>query len=360
MTSLRCQIQKLQYELQKKMNLADDHIQGNTNYLNELQAMIVETSEKIKKVDYQIEQRKQIAIGKDKRQKANHNMQIAILKAKYEASIRELEQTNQNEIDALNQDFQSTLQQIQKIAPKKVQDKIQPLEIEIRKVQDLISKKNDETHRVEQLIEPESENDLEERHEMEFERIRKIEQRLQDKDQERLNSLLQCRQQLYECVHTLEEMEQTHNVTMDNFKDQLAEMDEKYVQDIKTETDNHKKEAAQIKQKIREVQQLLKSLTKSYHRTERNHKDQFSYLSTQTQGLEQQLMTIRKQEAMQRAGDDEIGQASSKFHSLRKELIERERILGQMRSDNELMKREIARINHEMKISKRREVLQID
>ena len=353
-------LEQFQNKVQQKINIADDQIQRDIDYLNQLQAEIVEAQDSLQKLDNQVVQRQQVAIGKNQRKKVNQGMIIARLKSNHALTIKELEASHLEEMESLNQDFQNTLSEIQKSTPKRIQEKIAPIELEIKKVQDLISRKAEENQRVQQTLEPESEIEIEQTHEMEFNRIKKLEQRLQEKNQERLNSLLQARQQLFECVHTLEEMEQTHNVSMDNYKDQLAEMDEKYESQVKREADDHKKQTVSIKQKIKEAEQMIKSLSKSLHRTEKRQKDQLSNLSVQTETLQQQLITIKKQEAIQREGENEIMEVSNQLASLRKQLSDRETILNQMRGDNELMKREIAKLYHEAKIAKRRELLKIE
>lgn len=353
-------LEQFQNKVQQRINIADEQIQLDINYLNSLQEEIVEAQDTLQKLENQVVQRQQVAIGKNQRKKVNRSMTIARIKSNHALTIKELEATHAEEMESLNQDFQSTLTEIQKSTPKRIQEKTAPIELEIKKVQDLIAKKLEENQRVQQTLEPESEIEIEQTHEMEFNRIKKLEQRLQEKNQERLNSLLQARQQLFECVHTLEEMEQTHNVSMDNYKDQLSEMDEKYELQVKREADEHKKQTVSIKQKIKETDQIIKSLSKSLHRTEKRQKDQLSNLSTQTETLQQQLVTIKKQEAIKREGENEISEVSNQLSSLRKQLSDRETILNQMRSDNELMKREIAKLYHEAKIAKRRELLKIE
>ncbi|OHT10947.1 hypothetical protein TRFO_19650 [Tritrichomonas foetus] len=352
-------IEQFQNKVQQKINLADDQIQRDNEYLNSLQVEIVEATDKLRNLDNQVEQRQQVVIGKHQRKKVSQGMQIAKLKSSHALTIKELEATLAEEIETLHQDFQNTLVEIQKSIPKRISEKIAPVEIEIKKVQDLISKKLESNSKIEQAVDADSEADIEQTHDMEFNRIKKLETRLQEKNQERLNSLLQARQQLFECVHTLEEMEQTHNVTMDNFKDQLIQMDEKYESQVKRETENHKKQTVQVKQKIKEMEQIIKALTKSLHRTEKRQKEALSSLSIQTESLQQELLTIKKQEAIQREGENDIKEVFTKLTSLKKQLSDRENILLKMRADNEMMKREIARVTHEAKIAKRREALKI-
>ena len=359
MQSLDRRIEQFQNRVQQKINLADDQIQRNNDYLNSLHVEIVEAQDKIRKLENQVQQKQQVVIGKNQRKKVHQGMQIARLKSNHALTIKELEAALANETEQLHQDFQNTLLEIQKSTPKRIADKIAPIEVEIKKVNDLIAKKQEANSRVEQAIDAESEADIEQTHEMEFNRIKKLETRLQEKNQERLNSLLQAKQQLFECVNTLEEMEQQHNVTMDNLKDQLVAMDEKYEAQVKRDTDNHKKQTTQVRQKIREAEQMVRSLSKSLHRTEKRQKEAISNLNSQTETLQHELITIKKQEAILREGQNEIQEVTTQLSSLRRQLSERETILAKMRADNEMMKREIARVTHEAKIAKRREALRI-
>ena len=70
-------------------------------------------------------------------------------------------------------------------------------------------------------------------HESEVESIRKLEKQIQKQNQERLNSILQGKTKLQECVETIDEMEKNHNTEMENYKAKLDALDQMYQDKIR-------------------------------------------------------------------------------------------------------------------------------
>lgn len=352
-------IEQFQVKVQQKINLADDEIARQSDYLNNLQAEISEYEDKMNRFTMKSDQLSEEKNGRKRRQKAQYEAKVAKLKAEHHASMQEIQSIQSKEVNTMNEDFENTLAEIEKSSSARVNARVQPVESDIEKVTSIIAKLKENMHNTERLMDPHAEEDIKETQKLEITRIQKLEKLLNKRSSERLTSLVKAKEQLADCVSTLEELEQQHTITMDNLRSKLQNMDAKYDEKLAKDTAQHQRNMDAIRRKIRETQKKTAALQKAMKKAEQRHKEQIMSASKESEQLKLDFKMITSRKETQRKEDNEAQVILSQLDKLRKEKDTYEATLSNARGENEALKREIGRLSYEIRLAKRREALKL-
>ena len=358
--SLDRRLEQFQFKAQQQINIAEDKLQRVRDYYQSLQSEITEAEDNLNRLTLQVNQIEHSKKGKIKCQVAVKETKVAALKNAHQKKMHEISEEYEKQQNAMREDFEKTYDKIDKEAQDRAVEKAKPVDSEIKKVIALINKLKEEMEQKkgdsdESLIEQESDRT----HEMEVQRIEHLEQKLEEQNKYRIDSLIEAKNQLSECVNVLEEMERNHYSQMERLKNVLDSMDSKYADQIKRDSATQKKETTAIKQSITEKEQQVKSLQRILHRTEKRQRDALQKASAESEYLRVELVAVKKRASQKRENENEFQVQQKKLSEINTQLTQRERILLKMRTDNETLKREIARINQEKQIAKRRAALHI-
>jgi hypothetical protein len=183
---------------------------------------------------------------------------------------------------------------------------------------------------------------------IECERINSLEQQVQDRNADRLNSLVQARTQLTQCVRTLEEMEQKHEVDMTNLKQKFDLEDRKYGAKLKFISENHNGQKDSLLGKIEEAETRTSQSRKSLKRIERHFKREIGAVRVENEQLQKEFANVMRAEMNRMQEEGEILSAEKQKSELGMELERRESLLLKIQVQTQMTRRELARIKHEI------------
>lgn len=358
-TPLDRRLNHVQFTIQEEINIRDDRIRRFAEYYQVLQSQISDEEDIRNRLNYKSEQVQHLKKGKIILKNTSKQTMMSKLVADYEATKKELENSHHLLISQLKEDFENTYEQIDKEFEKKENEKVKPIEDEIKRTVDLINKMKLQATQVDNSGESGDEQEVERTHEFEKMKIQTMEAKLKEQSQIRLSTLLDYKKQMQECVHTLEEMENKHISKMDQLKDRLDSIDATYKEQIKRNQEKQKRETTEMKRSIKDAQDKVKSVSKSLNHTQKRQKDDILKVTQESEYLRVELMTIKKKESQKRETNNDIQNYQTKLSELNLKLKERESILLKVRADNETLKKEIARVSQEKQIAKRRAALNI-
>jgi len=186
-----------------------------------------------------------------------------------------------------------------------------------------------------------------------------LESALRDKNQDRLASLTILRQQLSDCVSTLEDLEQSHSVKIDKLRSQLQMIDDKYDQKVSTETDKHERQIKVVKKKIGDVAKQVERIEGEVAKFRNEHSAQMLEMTRARDQVRMELQMVAAKDPPSRAEITTSLQTQTQFEDLKSELVKKERALDAEREQNAALKREIARLRTNARIAQRRAALNL-
>ncbi|OHT04935.1 hypothetical protein TRFO_27434 [Tritrichomonas foetus] len=360
--SLDRRLEQFQFKVQQQINITDDQLNRISAYYQTLQKDLTDYQDKLNRLNIRATQIEHTKKGRVNCKSAEKKTKASRLINDHEKRLKELSEYYQKQKEVMREDFENTYEEIDKMAQQRANDKVKPLEVEIKKTINLINKLNDVATQNKNMNNSEDEaieQDVGNAHELEMQRIANLEAKLEDHNKYRLEMLVEEKNRLTECVNLLEDMERNHITEMEHLKIDLDNIDVKYREQVKARKSKQHKETSKIKRAIQDAEQQVKSLQKSLHRTEKRQREEMQKASETSEYLRTELIAVKKRVSQQRENDNEISEHRNQLSELNKMLNDREQILLKMRTDNETLKRDIARVTQDKIIAKRRAALNI-
>lgn len=352
-------LEQFQSKLQQHLNINDDEIARLADYLNSVNSEIVDYKDKLNRFRLQSDQALQDSLGRRKRQKAQLESKIAKMNSDHHQFIQELNNRNQKELEEIQKDYETSMNHVDEWAQNKTDIKLQPVENEINKIKRQIEL-------VKSQHEEEPEDDalyyLETGQQLELEKIHNLESELRDKNKDRLAQLLNAKNQLSQCVSTLEELERAHTTNMDKLRTSLEIIDNKYENKLKSIESNHEKKTKQLKEKLGELEAQNTKFQSSIKKTQAEYTQQMFDASKTNDQMKLALHATTASKSSFSQSQNQVTETqniSVQLDNLRSHLSSRENVLIDERNCNEALKREIGRLRDESRIASRRSKLNI-
>lgn len=359
--SLDRRLETFQAKLQQHIDIHDDEIARMTDYLAEIQAETAEVKDALTRLTIQAEQAKQDRIGKKQYQRSQNRAKASRMKRDLDSIMQDLEETHRDKVQAITDDFEKMLGQVEEWAENLGKEKIKPLNAEIAKLERQIENARAEHEKLTKSAgKATTELDfLVGAHELDAERIATLQAALREKNQDRLQSLLNMKQQLTECVSTLEELEHAHAVKMDKLKSKLELMDNDYERKVKDTTESHEREMGVERRRIQEAVERAKEIEKQIEKTERQHAAQMQEATQSGARMRMDIKALGKKPAASRKEISDSLKKDAELYQLKLELERREAVLAQERENNDRLKREVSRVRDELRLAERRAALNL-
>jgi len=353
-TLLERRMEQFQCRVQQNVNLADDEIARLSSYLATVKGDVADGRDQLSRLAIKTTQLLQEASGRGKRHHANFDTTASHLRAEHHAQMHDLQARQAQEVASLHQAFEDAVAEIDQRSAHTIQSKTAPVDEQIGKVQAEIKRLAATEASASQQPEDDAVEDVRELHDLEMKRQQRLESAVEARNQERLDALIQAKTRLSDCVSALEEMERNHTSGMESYRTRLETMDGRYQDRVKRETERHTRVADSLRRKQAELEKRANAVQRTIRRIERAHKKQVDDAMRKGEMLK---MSIEATEARVQQTTHETGKVQAwneKLQGLRKRLEASENGLMRTRTDNEAMKREVARLRHEAAIVKRR------
>lgn len=355
--ALERRLEKQQYEIQQEINLADEKIDRLADYYQKLQADITKTDDMLNRIILKSEQNQYFKKGKAINKVTVQNIKTATMAKDHEQLLKELHEQNEKEMQKLREDFENTYEDITRNGEKKETDITQNFETEIQNTLNLINKLKKTTPTPQMEIDERSPEEIEQIAEMEKKRIASLEARLNEQNQERVSSLMNLKKQLQECLANLEEMEQNHATKMQKLQMELDNIDSQYNEKVRLYNENQKKETHEIQRDLKRATNEVKAKQKSMRHAGTRQKEEIQKVRLESESLATELISVKKREMQRVNEENDAINYGKKLAELNATLTNQENVLMKVRSDNETLKKSIARIAHEKEIAKRKAAL---
>lgn len=354
-TTTNRRIERFQNKLQQRINLADDEIARLNDYYGSVLAEITKANDQLDRFLRLSEQKSQNMTGNSKKEIAEHNAAIASMNAQHAKDLIELQEKHSREILSLQRDFEDTLKEVDRWAQSCIEQKTFAIDQQLGKTTIAI----DQTKQSLAMSSNEVQNDsvvgTQQQLEYETDRIRRLEEKLKTRNQERLDTLLALKSRLAECTQVLEEVDQNHTNAMNNYVYKLESTDKRYEERVQKEAEKHEKELFAYQRQLENLKRKINSYQNQIERTSIRSREKIASVEQNSV----QIMTsvhISSANAITTISTEttDINNANKNLEQAELALAQKENELLQARTENESLKREIARLRHEALIKERR------
>lgn len=348
-------MEQFRTKVQQHINLADDEISRLTSYLSTIKGDILEANDKLNRLQLRLIQTSQEQSGTSKRQQAALNTKISRIKAAYNKRLQEMNAEHAEETSKLQKNFQKAIDEIHGTLKAKVEQETAPTNELIKQTKAKLQAMQNTFGVSDKIRDDDALEDIKSIQEVEISQQKQLEKAIQKRTQERLDSLLQAKSRLADCVATIDEMERNHETQMNSYKLKLEALDAQYQNKVKRENERQTKSIEALKRKLSESEKRNFSLQRTIHKIEHHHKMQLDATVREGDNLQYSIKTQEVQTQIQLKENDKLKNLMGKLQLLKNKLETRENELINERTDNESLKREINRLKHESQIAKRRQ-----
>jgi chromosome segregation ATPase len=347
------QMEQFQHRVQQKINLADDEIQRLSTHLSLIKTDILDTSDQLNRTRLKATQLSDQASGRGKCLRAHMEAIVAKMRADHHIQMQELHEKQNQEIHALHNSFGETVAGLENLSVQAITKKAGPIDDVLTQTQTEYSKLQATTGAAGPTIDADSLRDIESLQELDFSRQDRLETLIQSRNEDRLQSLLQAKTRLSDCVNTLEEMELNHTHRMATFKTDLEVMDNAHAQKVKREKERQHRVAEALARRQAAFEKRGKSIERTIRKIERHHKIQVDGAVREAATIQGDVVAAEAKNQVMADQSAKVQNWTAKREEFKKQLESKENELAQARNDNETMKREIARLQHEVRVSQR-------
>lgn len=348
-------IERFQNKLQQRINLADDEIARLNDYYASVLAEIANTTDQLDRFQRQSEQKSQNMTGSSKKEIAEHNAAIASMNAQHAKDLIEIQEKHSQEIMSLQRDFEDTLKEVDKWAQSCIEQKTFSIDQDIGKTTIKIDQTKQSLAMSTSEVQNDEVNGTQQQLDYETDRIRRLEEKLKTRNQERLETLLALKSRLSECTQVLEEVDQSHSNAMNNYIYKLESTDKRYEERIQKEAEKHEKELFGYQRQLENLKRKISSYQNQIERTSIRGREKIASVEQNSVQIltSVHITSVNAQTTISNELTN-IDKANEDLSKKERELADLENELLQKRTKNESLKREIARLRHEALIKERR------
>lgn len=343
------QVKKIQFRIQQQISLADDDIQRLSEQLNEYKAEIVRREKELSKIERSIDEINEIKSGEVKRKRANHGIQISEMNYNHHNFLQSLRQKQADEIDQLQEVFNTKLQQFNNQSNFQMQKNLEEIDKQIENLRTQISinattlsKKNKRFNPVDREAEDHAlclNNNL----------IIELRSAVQRKNEERAENLRSSKEKLMEIVSQLEDMEKEHARAVTDRRKALEHMDKVYNKEMIKLDQQHQHKLLMLNGHLSEAVKRAQILRRAAHKLEQSNEHQLheTMREIDSMNLVRPSTDVQNLE-MERT---RFEQMSSKRNDMQSILADREAQLERARAENNALKKELASVKHQLRFS---------
>ncbi|OHS93610.1 hypothetical protein TRFO_40099 [Tritrichomonas foetus] len=356
-------IQYCQFRIQQSLSLYDAEITRLDQRLNLYKSQIIENRDKIIELENRITEQSISIDGYHRIRNADTNTNISKIKARHYYEIQEMRQQFASDIQNLQQNFEITLNNINTSKTTQNAEYLIQIQKETENLKDQIKSYKDAMQKFnisQSIHDDEDESVLQEWENSSA--LNELRRAIENRSKERYESLFHSKNKLNECVDKLDEITRQHAVQVKGYLEQLNTIEEQYQTSIRKLNEKHEIKIISLKKQLKETDKRANILFKAAHRLGEENKRQLYDTKHDLENMKNNTSAINGEssfldDGISSTAKSKLGELKSDIARLLKKLRVKEEELLRKRSENETIKREIGRINHEIKFLNRPKLL---
>ncbi|KAK8888712.1 hypothetical protein M9Y10_033446 [Tritrichomonas musculus] len=351
------QIQSFQFKIQQKLTLWDEEIERLSNRLNMTKSQIHYEKQRIEQLDREISNAIEYKDGEARQKTASFNAIIARAKANYHAQLQSMQTQHMEEITQLQNDFEMQLKRFPKMNDTNASSSIKSVEDEIEKYKQKIDSYKTQTIKIQQenaKYEAELSNGPDgtidgESLAIDFAPIEKLQNTIQQRQEERFANLKQSKEKLAQCIDILETMTKDHTRNVNEKQQKIHEIEEDYNRKLGNIEEKHQTCMKGLKIQLLEAEKRTRALLRAAKHLGSTNQKQMLETIHELDVMKEKTLEITDNEVLEGDEKSQRQQLKKEINKLKRVLKHRDDDLLQLQEDNQELKREIWRLRHEIK-----------
>ena len=355
-------LQYVQFRIQQELVLVDEEIDRLSNRLKVYKSQIIAQKDKIQQLNSQIEEKKMSKDGEIKLRETNKNTNILKIKAGHFQQIQQMRQYFSTEIEQLQNEFNDALENINNKKNNEVKENYMLQMKSIQKEIDFVKSQIDSVKETKANIANQVDNNDENNDDIYYEVnnpvIAQLRNAIEVRMKERYDGLMDSKTRLNDFVIQLETMTRQHALQVDNLVDKINSMEYQFQSDIQHEQCRHSLKIADLKKELEVADQRLATLYKVSTRLKAENKRQIDQTTNELLQIKSEKLNSltrgnNNDEYTNQNVHAQLKEINKDVMRLNRHLKVKEDELHQKRDENETLKREIGRLNHEIRFINR-------
>ena len=349
-------IERFRNKVQVNINLADDEIMRLSNDLMRLQGEVDSTKDELNRVSIQLQQKENASAGKVSREQAKYSSKVSKVIIQNQNEINEINKQHKENVAREQKDFQKSIDQLKERCDQEEAKKTQKIDSEMKQIEEQKRIFENTIQNASNSVLEEDEDVIYEITSIENSRLSQLQRSIISKNNERHQLLISAKYRLSQCVDRLDEMEERHRMAINSLNLQLQSLDNKYHTRIRLLQENSKREIARLKNKYETFKQREENLQEAIDRVEDNQKRQMLAAVQEGEELKRTITMSHNTSVSQSSineNENSTQNITNDYNELKKKLEEKENELVKARTENESLKREVARLQYQSTLKKR-------
>lgn len=339
-------LQALQFQIQEKITSSDDEISRLTQRLVNLKILISEAQAHLENINHSIIQAKTSHDGTILKKCATLNAKMSLIKAQYYKEIQKLKQKQAQELENIHDSFSSSLESINQKSNNLISSQLSQISEQISLTKKDLSKTKLHLQNVMNYTEIEKDEDP--KSENNNPQVQELQTTIKLCQQERIENLREARDHLSEVVDQLNQNEQEYSLQIKKLEDQITELDKKYQSTIISLNNDQSLEINVLKKTLNDIENKSETLDRTLEKLDKSRRHEI----TQVKNDLNQIKKQSKSSSLSISPSDESSQLEE-LQNQRQAIINsiktKEIRLEKERKKNDELKRDIAKIRHQIK-----------
>jgi hypothetical protein len=349
--SLDRQMKVFQFKIQQEIAVKDEEIERTYRDLTEYKARILEMKGKLQSLTSETEKQKHQLQGRQQYDTASFEATLARHKILHSEQVKAIQAEQADEIDTLQRDIASTLARVAEQSQmrasemlKSVDDEMEMTRTQIRTYQQSISKQreSDDPQNVSDSLTVE----------LEDHRISQLENIIRARNSERLESLLDSKQKLTECLQILEDMDRSHAIEVAEARKSLEQIDARYVEALDLLQAKEAKIRTEQTYRLQTAKSSLAKMNKALRHLQSGHQQRLKEASSQFGMIQRQFASsapVSGTDDLNREQMAKIEQKKARVNAANHMVARKEQQLRDARETNDRLRRQIGQMKHDLK-----------
>lgn len=351
-------LDRKRFGIQVKINIADDEIVRLRTFLKSLEAEKADAEDQLRKFERQIIN----MIEKSKHDQIRNNLTTVInssvLRTSHLKHISQLRLLQAKQIQQIHDDFEKYFSQLEEWMNNNISNETKKLDakIDIYRSKVVQCKKILQTQKDEMNVSSVEKRHIKEQFRQEGNRTCFLEKNIDSKRKEYYEELCDSKDKLKQVVQQIEQEERDHELLLNHMRSRLNILESEFNTRVKFETDQHEQKVGVLRAKLQKLLTQLDIIHKKNNIKQVDQRSRLEQLALDGETMKDLILkTPRKMIDDEPKEGDEY---NDKLVSYYKNKIKNdESLLVRERMKNENLKREIQRLNHEIRVARYRAIL---
>lgn len=370
-------VQYCQFRIQQAISLIDDEIGRLSQRLKIYNYQIIECRDKSQELDIQIKSAEISQDGFYRMRTADLKTHLSRLKAYQCQQIQEVKQKHALEVESMQHDFENILRNFNHQSQNFNNNDFETYNQKYINQEKMIQKQIEiyrskvQTYREaiqQQQLEYNSESNLNDDSSFYEETnspvISELMKTIEERNRERYQGLIDSKKKLAECIEKIESMDRQHKLKINNLTEQINSIEDEYEKQLSQLSEKHEIKMISLKNHLSEAEKRERTLSRAVNKLEAENQKQLKISKIELQTMQNSQFKKRSSSLnedlildnnLQKSGNyyRQLKNLKSDIIQLAKKLRLREEELREKRGENQILKRVIGEVKHEIRFSRR-------